>query len=304
MWYHDHAIDHTAVCNYIPKSTSKHLHHVQENAYFGQAGFYILHDPQEQALGLPSGKYDIPLALAAKRYNSDGSLWSPEANSETVSVFGDVIQVNGQPWPYLSVEPRQYRFRFLDTSISRSFQMYLEADKAVGTRIPFKVIGSDAGLLSNPVSTTQLDISMAERWEVVFDFTSYAGQNVTLRNNRKVGADDDYNSTDKVMRFVVGPTVLDNTGNGPLPSTLREVPFPPQKTTVDRSFKFERSNGKFEVNGISWASGAEARVLAKPQRGAVEVWELQNSAGGWTHPIHIHRESCRQLYGFTITNHF
>lgn len=280
-----------------------YLHRAKENAYFGQAGFYILHDPQEQALGLPSGKYDIPLALAAKRYNADGSLWSPEANGETVSVFGDVIHVNGQPWPYLAVEPRKYRFRFLDTSISRSFQMYLEADKAVGTRIPFNVIGADTGLLSKPVPSTQLDISMAERWEVVFDFTAYAGQNVTLKNNRKVGADDDYNSTDKIMRFVVGPTVLDDTGNGALASTFRDVPFPPQKTTVDRTFKFERSNGKFQVNGISWSDGPEARVLAKPQRGAVEVWELENSSGGWTHPIHIHCLSSLLLSRLTGTDH-
>lgn len=42
------------------------------------------------------------------------------------------------------------------------------------------------------------------------------------------------------------------------------------------------------MNGISWASGPEARVLAKPERGAVEVWELENSSGGWTHPIPIH----------------
>lgn len=87
------------------------------------------------------------------------------------------------------------------------------------------MISSDAGLLTKPVSTTQLDISMAERWEVIFDFSSYAGQNVTLRNNRDVGADDDYNSTDKVMRFMVSPTILDNTNNGPLPATFRDVHF-------------------------------------------------------------------------------
>lgn len=61
------------------------------------------------------------------------------------------------------------------------------------------VVGSDAGLTAKPVPTTQLDISIAERWEVVFDFTSFVGQNVTLKNNRQVAADTDYNSTDKVM---------------------------------------------------------------------------------------------------------
>jgi bilirubin oxidase len=265
LWYHDHAAMHTA-----------------ENAYYGQAGFYILEDDHKNSLKLPSGNYDIPLALAAKRYNADGTLWDPEANGETVSVFGDVIQVNGQPWPYLKVEPRKYLFRFLDTSVSRSFQLYAEADKAVGTRIPFAVIGSDAGLLASPVDTTQLDISMAERWEVVFDFAKYAGQNITLKNTGNVAADDDYIATDRVMKFVVGDTVKDNTNNDPIPTDLRNVPLPPAKSTVDRSYKFERSNGEWQVNGVTWAD-VEDRVIAKPERGSVERWELINSAGGWSH---------------------
>ncbi|KAL1850178.1 hypothetical protein VTK73DRAFT_9740 [Phialemonium thermophilum] len=49
IWYHDHVLRHTA-----------------ENAYFGQVGAYIIHDPAEDALGLPSGKYDIILAISSK----------------------------------------------------------------------------------------------------------------------------------------------------------------------------------------------------------------------------------------------
>ena len=105
------------------------------------------------------------------------------------------------------------------------------------------MIGSDAGLLASPVSTTQLDISMAERWEVVFDFSSYAGQNITLKNTGNVAADDDFDGTDRVMRFMVGNSVSDNTNNGPLPASLRSVPLPPAKAGVDRSYEFMRSNG-------------------------------------------------------------
>ncbi|KAL1643179.1 hypothetical protein SLS61_009379 [Didymella pomorum] len=275
LWYHDHAIDHTA-----------------KNAYFGQAGFYILSDAQEDALGLPSDKFDLPLALAAKRYNSDGSLWDPEANGETTSVFGDVIHVNGVPWPYHNVEPRKYRLRFLNTGISRSYQLYFESSDAAGKQIPFTVFASDAGLTLNPVQTNDLYISDAERWEVIFDFTSYAGKNVTVRNSRKVAADEDYNSTDQVMRFVVGdkvsdPSRTDNLPNG-LPQTLRNVPFPPAHAPTEYNFKFEHSNGKWEVNGITWSAGIDQRILAKPERGAVQKWTLANSAGGWSHPIHIH----------------
>jgi FtsP/CotA-like multicopper oxidase with cupredoxin domain len=68
LWYHDHAVDHTA-----------------ENVFFGQAGFYILHDEEELNKGLPTGDYDIPLGIMARRYNADGSLWDPEKNNELTS---------------------------------------------------------------------------------------------------------------------------------------------------------------------------------------------------------------------------
>ncbi|KAF2467429.1 oxidase cueO precursor [Lindgomyces ingoldianus] len=268
LWYHDHAVHHTA-----------------ENAYFGQAGFYILHDPAEDALNLPAGDYDIPLALASKQYNKDGTLFDPK--DETVSLYGDVIHVNGQPWPYFKVEPRKYRLRFLDTSISRAFQLWFEADGALGKKIPFQMIASDAGLMTKPVQSDLLHISMAERWEMVFDFSAYAGKNVTLRNNRDVQADEDYNSTNQIMRFIVGKDVKSQQGNGNLPSSLRTVPFPPLKSGVDRTFKFERTNGEWKVNGVSF-SDVKNRILAKPQRGQVEVWDLVNGGGGWSHPVHIH----------------
>ncbi|PSN63509.1 hypothetical protein BS50DRAFT_500649 [Corynespora cassiicola Philippines] len=266
LWYHDHAIHHTA-----------------ENAYYGQAGFYILHDPAEDALNLPAGNYDLPLALAAKQYNSDGTLFSPA--SETTSLYGDVIHVNGQPWPFHKVEPRKYRLRFLDTSISRAFKLTFDADG--GKKVPFHVIASDAGLLTKPVQSDNLEISMAERWEIVIDFSQYAGKNITVKNARDVQADEDYNSTDKVMRFVVGKDVTSQQGNGNLPSSLRNIPFPPKKSGVDRRFKFERQNGEWKVNGVTF-SDVKNRILAKPERGQVEIWELENSSGGWSHPVHIH----------------
>ncbi|KAK3642305.1 hypothetical protein LTR56_010882 [Elasticomyces elasticus] len=289
------------------------------------AGLYILHDDEEQSVpGLPQGAYDIGLVLASKRYNSDGTLWDPDTNGEKTSVFGDVFHVNGQPWPHLKVEPRKYRFRFLNAAVSRSYQMYLVADKASNTRVPFTVVGSDAGLLDSPVPATQLDISMAERWEVVVDFSKFAGQNMTLKNNRDVGADQDYTDTDKISKHSedevarkclltatlttasafhrIGSNYRASAKLGQPGSTsqtdtstknrLRNVPFPPpakSTTQVDRSFLFGRSgSGGWTINGVTWASGPEERILAKPQRGNVEVWELKNGGGGWSHPIHIH----------------
>lgn len=255
------------------------------NSLLGEAGAYIIHDPAQDALGLPSGYgvNDIPLILSSKQYKNDGSLFSPAG--ETDSLYGDVIHVNGQPWPFFNVEPRKYRLRFLNAAVSRSFRLYFERQSGSGGKLPFKVIASDGGLLSGPVSTDNLYISMAERYEVVFDFAPYIGTNITLRNYEDVGADDDYLHTNKVMRFVVGGTAVTDTST--VPNTLRTVPFSPSTTGIDHHFEFGRTNGGWRINGVGF-SDVNNRVLANVPRGTIERWELENSSGGWTHPIHIH----------------
>jgi hypothetical protein len=107
----------------------------------GQEGSYIITDPEEQSLGLPKGKYDFPIVIGAKLYHDDGSLRYDTNNS--IGLWGDIIQVyvcggccivvstkkarsNGQPWPYVKVEPRKYRFRVLNGAVSRSKDKVVE----------------------------------------------------------------------------------------------------------------------------------------------------------------------------------
>jgi FtsP/CotA-like multicopper oxidase with cupredoxin domain len=254
---------------------------------------------------LPSGygEFDIPLILSSKQYKSDGTLFSPA--SEEDSLCGDVIHVNGQPWPYFNVQPRKYRLRFLDASVSRTFLLYFQRQTGSTAKIPFQVIGSDSGLLASPVTASELYVSMAERYEVVFDFAPFAGQNITLKNMPDVGADEDYLHTDKVMRFVVSSTPVADPSV--VPSTLATIHWPPPAGPgVDHHFLFHRSNSQWQINGVVFADAAN-RVLASVPRGTVEVWELENSSGGWTHPIHIHlvdfkilsrTNGDRPLYGY------
>lgn len=262
---------------------------------------------------MPSGygEFDIPLSLGTKQFESDGSLYNPA--EETTSLYGDIVVVNGQPWPFFEVQPRKYRFRFVNVGDSRSYQLYFTADTVASggggggdddkkrqtavpvpakdqpsTPIPFHVIATDAGLTSNPVLTNFLYISIAERYEVVFDFASFAGQNITLRNTGDVAADTDYLETYQVMQFRVSSETVEDTSD--LPATLREVPRAQTNKTIanpDHTFQFERQNGEWRINGIGWDM-VDQRVLAKPPQGAVEIWELVNGGGGWSHPVHVH----------------
>ena len=122
---------------------------------------------------------------------------------------------------------------------------------------------------------------MAERYEIVFDFTNFAGQAIELKNFPKangVGTDDDYAATDKVMRFIVSSDPVED--NSRVPDILRDVPFPPSSSGIDQHFRFHRTNSEWRINGIGFAD-VENRVLAKVPRGTVEIWELENSSGGW-----------------------
>ena len=268
LWYHDHAHGHTAV-----------------DAYFGQAGVYIIQDPDEDHLGLPTGNYDVPLALSDKTYQSNGDLASPGNNP--INFFGDTIHVNEQPWPYMDVEPRKYRLRFFDMSVSRPFDLFF-ADED-GNWIDFQVIGSDSGLFGAPVQTNDLMISMGERYEVVIDFAQYSGQNITLGNNMQNGQIDEYDNTNKVMRFVVGDTVFSDYNNGDVPSTLNEnIQWPAEVTEVEHTFNFQMGgDDTWTINGVSF-DDVNNRVLARPPQGTVELWEVHHTGGPGLHPVHVH----------------
>jgi spore coat protein A, manganese oxidase len=269
LWYHDHGVHHTA-----------------ENVYQGLAAQYHLLDPQEQALPIPHGEFDVPLIVSDAMFKSDGSLlFSLDNESGT---YGDVILVNGQPWPAMKVKRRKYRFRVLNGSISRSYFFSLDSGD------PMWIVGTDGGLIPTSQSVTGWRHGMGERYEVVIDFSKYpVGRRVILKNNSPKN-NQRFTNTDKVMAFDVVGDDFDPANNS-VPETLT----PPNPTMElkesdavrTRQMRLERSNGRWTVNGTTWdkivASG-HTFVEASVNRGDVEIWEITNSSGGWFHPLHIH----------------
>jgi bilirubin oxidase len=195
----------------------------------------------------------------------------------------------------MNVQPRKYRFRVLNAAVSRNFDLFFVKSTATGTRLPFKVIASDAGLLQNTVQVQHVRTAVAERWEIVMDFAPYAGQTILLRNDQDaggVGVDEEYDNTDKVMQFKVSATPVTDTST--VPQNLRTVPFPPASSGIDHEFRFHRSNSQWLINDVGFADAAH-RILANVPRGKVEIWKLVNKSGGWTHPIHVHLVDFRIL---------
>jgi FtsP/CotA-like multicopper oxidase with cupredoxin domain len=269
LWYHDHGIHITA-----------------PNAYMGLAGMYLLHDDHELSLPIPHGRYDVPLILKDAMFQKSGDLIY-EDNSES-GVFGDVILVNGRPWPKMRVERRKYRFRLLNASISRSYELSLSNGQ------PLHVIGTDGGLMAKPFATKSLRHGMAERYEVIIDFARCKlGERVVLRNKSPKN-NIDFDNTNVVMAFDVVSESTDPDDNE-IPEVINPgnevMALQPSASVKTRRMDFERKNGHWTINGETWAevinSGYE-HVIANPGLGDTEIWELRNRSGGWFHPVHIH----------------
>jgi spore coat protein A len=124
---------------------------------------------------------------------------------------GDVMIVNGKAWPKLDVEARTYRFRLLNGSDSRFYELRLTNDQKLpkGVSQPvLNVIGTDNGLLDGPaVPVRTLRIAPGERYDVIVDFSQYKGFSFTLQNvaggNGSRPIFNDPQTTGQIMKFNV-----------------------------------------------------------------------------------------------------
>ena len=278
LWYHDHGVHHTA-----------------ENAYMGLAAQYHLHDAIEDGLPIPKsyGRYDIPLTIRDAIFDTNGQLVYDDGGQS--SLYGDVILVNGAPWPVMKVERRKYRFRLLNASISRSYRLQLSTGQ------PMTVIATDGGLMPAPQPVQNLRHGMAERYEVIIDFSqNKIGDKVVLQNLSNPN-NTNFGTTGQVMRFDVAGDSSDPTDNQ-VPNQLNPDNKPMLLTAADavktREMVFKRTPiapGSLEehwtVNGTTWDDVVASNyrfTVANPRLNDVEIWELHNPGGGWFHPVHIH----------------
>jgi spore coat protein A len=270
LWYHDHRMDFTG-----------------PQVYRGLAGFHLVHDNREDALPLPKGERDIPLMICDRSFAEDGSFPYPSLDPELrdkpgVSrgfirgVLGDVILVNGVPWPRLEVTNTRYRFRLLNASNARRYRLTLDPPPRLGK--PVVQIGSDVGLLGQPIGHSAIEFAQAQRFDVIVDFSSYPiGTEVTLKNTLGEGG------TANVMRFdVVRPA----TDVSVVPAQLGEFEtLSRSSATVTRDFQFDQRGGDgsmWTINGRLFDPG---RDDAQPKLGATEIWRLSTDVH---HPVHLH----------------
>jgi len=330
MWFHDHTLGMT-----------------RANVYAGPAGFYLVRGGASDLpegvlpgpaprLGDPPGTsyYEIPIAVQDRSFNADGSLFYPASREFfdgfsgpyiptsdispiwNAEFFGNTMVVNGRTWPVLPVEPRRYRLRFLNGCNSRFLIMKIVSDplasRPVTSAIPFWQIGTEGGFLPAPVRLDQLLMGLAERADVIVDFTGVpVGTELYLINE---GPDEpfgggepedafpaaDPGTTGEVMKFVVVPAASRDTSVPPDQLTLptftplgdatatRQVSLNEEDSAVLEGVgPREAELGTLDGSGNPVFLGWDQPITENPALGATEVWEIHNFTED-AHPIHIH----------------
>ena len=324
QWFHDHRAEFTL-----------------NNNVLGLNGMFFIYDqadpghehPSAGSLQLPGyyGITDFPVILTDKRF-------CPTANGRTEMVNaagGDKWVVNGQIQPQMTVRRRKYRFRFLNTGPTQTYDITLiKPDGSVGTMV---CVATDGNLLEHPLpvdaganagnsnSNTApivpgaIRVSVAERYDVIIDFAAFpAGSKLYLKENRTMfvnpgnvfaGLPPGLNIGNVLIRFdVVNREPWFPPDTPPIPSTLTTYPAitPTDNTwewqfvrdpvgTVPRLFRIKRP---FDTGlGCVFDPEHSAHCIL---RGTTEEWLLNNNVGGsaWVHPVHIHFEEFRTLKRF------
>ncbi|MBB5079588.1 multicopper oxidase family protein [Nonomuraea endophytica] len=264
LWYHDHRMDYTG-----------------PQVWRGLAGFFLVGDEEEAALPLPSGERDVPLMICDRAFHTDGTMPYPVRDDGPGAreafmggLLGDVILVNGAPWPDLAVDRARYRLRLLNGSNARTYELALPPG---GKMV---VIASDGGLLTAPHPVELVRLAPGERADVVVDFAAYrVGEHVELRN--LLGEEGPQS---RVMRFTVAREARDDSA---IPQTLSRIErLDPATASVTRDFSF--TSGSLHGH-TGWMINDKPfdvrRVDARPKLGQVEIWRLTSDV---SHPVHLH----------------
>jgi FtsP/CotA-like multicopper oxidase with cupredoxin domain len=269
------------------------------------------HDTGDETTGfhLPSfgdgasddSNFDVPMVFSDHLYDSETGLLTFDTFNFD-GVLGDRFLVNGKVQPVMHVHPRRYRFRWLDAGPSRFYQLFFTDKNNLNQRIKFHQISTDGNLLERPVEVESIRISVAERADLIIDFSKYAGKTLYIEN--RLEQQDGRGPTGKVLaagqgnlilKIVVDlPPVADNSVD---PATITRFYGLPSKTAtprITRTFNFDRSNGLWSINGRSMDPECQ-EVRARISKNSVEHWVVTNSSGGWQHPAHIHFEEFQFL---------
>ena len=299
-WYHPH-----------------HHNRTGPQVYAGLAGLLIVSDDTEAALGLPSGEEEICCVLQDRVFDARNQLvYGAGMPMDQMSGFlGDRVLVNGQEQPSFALATRAYRMRLLNGSNSRIYKLAWDDGTAM------TLIGTDGGLLEQPVRRPYLTLAPGERADLILDLSQHRiGSSLALRSLPFSGVESSMGmGMGRGMgRMMRGASSIPN--GAPLSiltvhvqrRDVSDFHLPARLSTFDASWQPTATDlltpRLFTVTarGMQWLLNDrtfDMESVAPNETislGAKEVWEFVNLGGGMmgmrmAHPLHLHGRQFRVL---------
>jgi len=291
MWYHPHL-----------------MHLTNAHVQMGIAGFIIIKDAEEAMLDLPRtyGVDDFPIVFQTKNITADHQIDVDMA----VSGFDSLLLVNGTVDPFLDAPAQVLRFRLLNGATERDFRVGLSNGQ------DFFVIGTDGGLLEEPVQLNRLEIAPGERYEILINLTGMENQSINVVNYGSEIPSGHYGTASNNISGMGGdsaiPGYAENAFNGAdftlltlhvsdqtenpitsIPSSLVDIDFienidVDEERTILMAPDIMGQNtalvGPFTFNGMTFMMDD---VNIEIPLGNKEVWTLTNQSM-IGHPYHTH----------------
>jgi FtsP/CotA-like multicopper oxidase with cupredoxin domain len=271
MWYHPHLHEHTF-----------------EQVNLGLAGMILIRDNVETNAGLPMtyGVDEFPLIVQDKSFTGNNSFGG--------GGLGNVYMINGTLDPFLNVPSQMVRFRVLNASANRAYNIGFSDNRA------YAVVGADGGLLEAPTNVTRTAMMPGERIDIVVNFSGNNGSSVNLMNFANSlantlpggnggpggGPGPNINGVDaSLLEFRVGAQTASPVTT--LPANIWTLDrLHETNATVTRTIELTGGGGgnPFSLDNQAYnGSRMDQTVLLD----TTEIWTLVNR-GGAAHPFHIH----------------
>jgi FtsP/CotA-like multicopper oxidase with cupredoxin domain len=190
---------------------------------------------------------------------------------------GDTLLINGKKDSELEMNAGQIeRWRIINSSSARYFRLYFEGR-------PFKIIGTDGGLIQTPVIATEALLTPGERLDIVIG-PFQEGEVFQLKSLA-------YNRTTfvkaKPQAFAIVKVKEQKPSIAYIPDQLRAIEtLAAPNATTSRKIKFSvgpslRKGLNFLVNNRMHLNDSSVKM------GELQVWEVSNTSL-MDHPFHLH----------------
>ena len=337
LWYHDHRVDFTSQNTYKGlagfyllfnefdtgnETTGFRLPSFVPNAPDSMHTFDIPLVFADRVFDGSSGQLVFDL------FNLDGILGDKFVVNGTIQPFANV-GARRYRFRLLNTGPSRFYEFFLTGNIGGNGNP---------TTNPFWLIGTDGNLIPKPIQVNSVRIGPAERVDILIDFSAFPSNSTVYLENRlnqlngqgptavdsgpapglfgpqnssstectanglsangAILPPNFNNGANLIIKFNVQQPVTDNSLP---PQQMKFYSLPDTTATprITRTFKFDRLNGQWSINGQfmdcgygNGGTGGESTETFRfqVQQNSVEHWLLTNLTGDWTHPVHIHLE--------------